>query len=48
MESLERRLHRIDDGIPNCMVFLLRSSDGVFLPEIAPQMAMLAEAWKGS
>ena len=35
MESLERRLHRIDNRIAERKVFFLRSADGVFLAEIA-------------
>jgi len=43
MESLERRRHRIDDCIAEGMIFFLRAAKGVFLAEIAPQMAMLSE-----
>ena len=35
MESLERRLHGIDNRIAEREVFLLRSADSVFLAEIA-------------
>ncbi|MCX6697696.1 MAG: hypothetical protein NTV84_09110 [Methanoregula sp.] len=35
MESLKRRLHRIDNGIAEREVFFLGSTDGVFLAEIA-------------
>ncbi|MDO8872356.1 MAG: hypothetical protein Q7V05_06460 [Methanoregula sp.] len=49
MESLERRLHRIDNCIAEGEVLLLRSANGVFLVEIADaDGGMIGRSGEGS